>query len=51
MLRGDPVESYAELLGYFYILENYPSSIVNLESKKGDKFWYAFVALEASIKG
>ncbi|KAH0721559.1 hypothetical protein KY284_006589 [Solanum tuberosum] len=52
LLCGDPVESYAKLPGYLYILEQtYPSSVLSLKRKEGESFLYAFVALEACIRG
>jgi len=38
--------------GYLYILEQtYPGSVLKLERTECDKFLYAFVALEACIRG
>ncbi|KAH0696603.1 hypothetical protein KY289_014085 [Solanum tuberosum] len=52
LVRGDPTESYAKLPGYLYILEQtYPGSVLKLERTECDKFLYAFVALEACIRG
>ncbi|XP_049356847.1 uncharacterized protein LOC125821471 [Solanum verrucosum] len=52
LVRGDPAESYAKLPGYLYILEQtYLGSILKLERTECDKFLYAFVALEACIRG
>ncbi|KAH0698570.1 hypothetical protein KY284_012785 [Solanum tuberosum] len=52
LLRGDPAESYAKLLGYLYILEQtYPGYVLSLKRKEGESFLYAFVALEACIRG
>ncbi|XP_049364122.1 uncharacterized protein LOC125828842 [Solanum verrucosum] len=52
LLRGDPVESYAKLPGYLYILEQtYPSSVLSLKRKEGESFLYVFVALEVCIRG
>lgn len=52
LVRGDPAESYARLPGYFYILEQtYPGFVLKIKRKEADKFLYAFVALEACIRG
>ncbi|XP_027771358.1 uncharacterized protein LOC114076469 [Solanum pennellii] len=52
LVRGDPAESYARLPGYFYILEQtYSGFVLKIKRKEGDKFLYAFVALEACIRG
>ncbi|KAK6778468.1 hypothetical protein RDI58_025186 [Solanum bulbocastanum] len=67
LMRGDLAESYAKLSGYqiiklivttkkfsgyLYILEQtYPGSVLKLERTKCDKFLYAFVTLEACIRG
>ncbi|KAH0751909.1 hypothetical protein KY290_005172 [Solanum tuberosum] len=41
-----------KLPGYLYILEQtYPSSVLSLKRKEGESFLYAFVALEACIRG
>lgn len=51
MLRGDPSESYAKIPGYLYVLDKYhPGSVVGSEVTDENKFLYAFVALEASIR-
>ncbi|XP_075107054.1 uncharacterized protein LOC107779326 [Nicotiana tabacum] len=52
LLRGNPSESYENLLSYFYmmVLTN-PMSVVSLKKTEEDRFMYAFVALYPSIKG
>ncbi|XP_070054592.1 protein FAR1-RELATED SEQUENCE 3-like [Nicotiana tomentosiformis] len=52
LLRGNPSESYENLLSYFYmmVLTN-PMSVVSLKKTEEDLFMYAFVALYPSIKG
>ncbi|PHT94129.1 Beta-glucosidase-like SFR2, chloroplastic [Capsicum annuum] len=52
MLRGDPTESYQKIPGYLYMLKkHYPGFIVSLEKTDENRFLYAFVALDASIRG
>ncbi|KAH0713111.1 hypothetical protein KY289_009070 [Solanum tuberosum] len=52
MLQGDPTESYARIPTYFYILDkHYPGSVLSLEKIEDNRFLFAFVALEASIRG
>ncbi|XP_069154492.1 uncharacterized protein [Solanum lycopersicum] len=41
LVRGDPAESYAKL----------PRSVLKIKRKEGDTCLYAFVALEACIRG
>ncbi|XP_049388095.1 uncharacterized protein LOC125852399 [Solanum stenotomum] len=51
MLRGDPTESYTRIPAYFYILDkHYPGSVLSLEKTEDNRFLFAFVALEASIR-
>ncbi|KAM3302115.1 hypothetical protein P3S67_016617 [Capsicum chacoense] len=52
ILRGDPTESYLKIPGYLYILEkHYPESVVSWKKTEENKFLYAFVALDAFIRG
>ncbi|KAM3232734.1 hypothetical protein P3L10_018093 [Capsicum annuum] len=52
ILRGNPAESYGKIPPYLYILETtYPGTIVRLKKRDEDLFLYAFVALDACIRG
>ncbi|KAM3361319.1 hypothetical protein P3S68_016173 [Capsicum galapagoense] len=52
MLRGDPAKSYQKIPGYLYMLEkHYPGSVVSWKKTEKNRFLYAFVALDASIRG
>ncbi|PHU15306.1 Cinnamoyl-CoA reductase 1 [Capsicum chinense] len=52
ILRGDPAESYGKIPPYLYILEmTYPGTIVRLKKTDEDLFLYAFIALDACIRG
>ncbi|XP_062088650.1 uncharacterized protein LOC133795208 [Humulus lupulus] len=51
-VRGKAAESYAELPSYFYMLHHTNiGSYIELKADEDGKFLYAFVALNASIKG
>ncbi|XP_062110831.1 uncharacterized protein LOC133822494 [Humulus lupulus] len=51
-VRGKAVESYAELPSYLYMLHHTnPGSYIELKSDEDGMFLYAFVALNASMKG
>lgn len=52
LLRGDPAESYGKIPEYLYILEKtYPETVVSLKKEDEDRFLYAFIALDACIRG
>ncbi|XP_047249905.1 uncharacterized protein LOC124885699 [Capsicum annuum] len=52
ILRGDPTESYQKIPGYLYMLKkHYRGSVVNWKKTEENRFLYAFVALDASIRG
>lgn len=51
-MRGDPQDSYKKLPSYLYILQKTnPGSKVDFVKTEEDCFLYAFVALNASIRG
>ncbi|KAM3375233.1 hypothetical protein P3S68_013947 [Capsicum galapagoense] len=51
ILRGDPTESYQKISGYLYMLKkHYPGSVVTWKKVEENRFLYAFVALDASIR-
>ncbi|XP_050232966.1 uncharacterized protein LOC126681471 [Mercurialis annua] len=52
LIRGNPGDSYDVLPSYFHmILETNPGLVVNIPTSKDNIFLYAFMALDASIKG
>ncbi|XP_019254886.1 PREDICTED: uncharacterized protein LOC109233461 [Nicotiana attenuata] len=52
ILRGNPSKSYGKLPSYLYMLmHTNPGSVVKLHKSEGGSFLYAFVSLDASIKG
>ncbi|KAM3248701.1 hypothetical protein P3L10_010470 [Capsicum annuum] len=52
ILQGDPTEAYGKIPLYLYIIETtYPGTIVRLKKTDEDFFLYAFVALDACIRG
>ncbi|XP_070022631.1 uncharacterized protein [Nicotiana sylvestris] len=52
MIRGSPSDSYKELPKYFYMLEQTnPGTVTKLHKSEDGCFLYAYVSLNASIKG
>ncbi|XP_075100673.1 uncharacterized protein LOC142176577 [Nicotiana tabacum] len=52
MIRGSPSDSYKELPKYFYMLEQIiPGTVTKLHKSEDGCFLYAYVLLNASIKG
>ncbi|WCJ32828.1 hypothetical protein M5689_014228 [Euphorbia peplus] len=52
VIRGKPADSYALLPSYLYMLQQTnPGSIVELHTEANNSFLYAYMALDASIKG
>ncbi|XP_065857298.1 protein FAR1-RELATED SEQUENCE 3-like [Euphorbia lathyris] len=52
VIRGKPSDSYALLPSYLYMLQQTnPGSVVELHTEANNAFLYAYMALDASIKG
>ncbi|XP_050238390.1 uncharacterized protein LOC126687878 [Mercurialis annua] len=52
LIRGNPRDSYGVLPSYFHmILETNLGSVVDIQTAEDNRFLYAFMALDASIKG